>query len=54
MGKKYKLVKCNKCKRNNNIDEAMENNDYDTDSIRNGIGYIYCLECGNQIEFKIK
>lgn len=54
MGKKQRIVKCFRCKCNNNVTEMLENNDYDKDNHREDIGYIYCIQCGNCIEISLK
>lgn len=51
--KKHKFTKCNKCRYQNDITLCIENDDYDVDKYREGIGYIFCCQCGQQIEIDI-
>lgn len=49
--RKHRIVKCYKCKCNNDIDECIDNEDFDTDNYGS---YIYCKKCGQQIEIILK
>jgi len=51
--KKHTYITCFKCRNKNDLDEMIENKDYDRDNHREGVIYIYCCECGQQIEVKL-
>lgn len=47
--KKHKMVKCDSCGFKNDYDEMLENDD--VDRIGND-EFLYCEQCGNQIQVK--
>lgn len=52
MGKKHRIERCGVCRRNLDISEKLEIEDYDK-SWRDGYVLVYCDECSNQIEVRI-
>lgn len=54
MGKKHRIERCRKCGYTNNISQMLENNDVDIDEHRENVGYIYCMQCGQNIEIVLR
>lgn len=50
--KKRYIISCENCNAKNDVNLALENDDYEVDKIRKGVIYIYCCQCGNCIEIK--
>lgn len=48
--KRHKLIKCDACRHMNDYDVMLENDDVD---FVGGKSYIYCEQCGNNIQAKV-
>lgn len=53
MGKKHKLERCKVCNHTIDITDKLDIEDFDL-SWREGYILVYCDECANQIEVKVK
>lgn len=54
MKKKHEFAYCDICNCKNDITQAIDNSDFDTDERNDNVGYIYCQQCGQQIQILLK